>query len=230
MTAAGPFTALVTGASRGFGAEVALALAGAGYHVAAVARTVGGLEELDDRVRRLGGEATLVPLDLTELDALAPLAARLDERFGRLDLLVHAAAASISLTPVRDLPRKEFARLWKLHVECIPALAQAFEPLLLRSRGRVRLIGNRHCAGPYKGAYAATQAAARALAAAWKAERSGLDIEMHDPPAMATALRRRNHPGEPPGRLADPAREASKFLRSLPPPGLQPQGSFEDSQ
>ena len=98
--------ALVTGASRGIGAALAIALARQGAHVVAVARTVGGLEELDDKIREGGGEATLVPLDLKDYDGIARLAAALDERYGRLDVLVGNAGIIGPLSPLDHVEPK----------------------------------------------------------------------------------------------------------------------------
>src|SRR5215467_9667074 len=100
--------ALVTGASRGIGAATALALAKAGAHVVAVARTVGGLEELDDAVQAAGGSATLAPLDMTDFAGLGRLAGALDERYGRLDIVVGNAALAGPSSPLHHIPLKDW--------------------------------------------------------------------------------------------------------------------------
>src|SRR3954462_8607970 len=91
---------LVTGPSRGIGYATARALAKAGAHVVALARTQGGLEELDDEIRAAGGAATLVPVDLRDFEALDRLGAALAERWGRLDILLGNAGLLGELAPL----------------------------------------------------------------------------------------------------------------------------------
>src|SRR5712664_4254682 len=107
--------ALVTGASRGIGYATALALAGAGAHVVAVARTVGGLEELDDAIRAAGGSATLVPLDIADFEGLARLAGALNERYRRLDILVGNAAMGGPSSPLDHTTREDWDAVMKVN-------------------------------------------------------------------------------------------------------------------
>ena len=206
--------ALVTGASRGLGHEVAVALGGCGVHVVAVARSEGGLAAMDDRIRATGGSATLVPLDLADGAGIARLAAAVADRFGRLDYLVHAAARALPLAPVRDIDPAGAENLWRVNADSARALVAGLEGLLARSRGRARFLDD-PAAGAYGGAYAASKSALRALVHAWRAERPELDIALLAPPPMATALRRVGWPGEDPAALADPAGVAADIVAEL---------------
>ena len=123
--------ALVTGASRGIGRAAALALAQAGAHVVVVARTEGGLTELDDEIRAATGEpATLVPMDITVGDGLDQLGLALHQRFGRLDVLVHAAAILGPVTPVSHIEPKQWERVVAVNLTATYRLIRSFEPLL----------------------------------------------------------------------------------------------------
>ena len=217
--------ALVTGASRGLGAEVACALTTHGIHVAAVARSSGALEEIDDRIRRSGGSATLVPLDLGDTEGIERLSEKVRNRFGRLDILVHAAADSLPFTPVRDIPADGLERLWRTNAYSARALIAAFEPMLTDSGGKARFVCDPNVGGAYRGAYAATKEALRALVTAWQAECPVIDIAIVDPPPMATELRRRGYPGENPAGLADPAEVALSIVQDLVKNGTLPNGS-----
>src|SRR4051794_36190203 len=128
--------ALVTGASRGIGRASALALAKAGAHVVAVARTEGGLTELDDEIRAAtGAPATLVPMDIAEGDGLDQLGLALHQRFGRLDVLVHAAAILGPVTPVSHIEPKQWERVVAVNLTAPYRLIRSFEPLLRASAG-----------------------------------------------------------------------------------------------
>ena len=162
--------AVVTGASRGLGAEIAFALAVRGVHVAAVARTPGALEVLDDRIRMAGGSATLVPLDLRDSAGIQRLAEEIRNHFRRLDILVHAAGDSLPFTPVRDIDPAGFERLWRTDTDAARALIASFEPLLAVSQGQARFLCDPDSGGAYRGAYASSKEALRALVAAWMAE------------------------------------------------------------
>ena len=127
--------ALVTGASRGIGAATAETIAAAGAHVILVARTASALEEVEDRIHAAGGSATIAPLDLSEGEAIAKLAAAIAERWPALDILILNAAMLGSLTPVQDIDPKEYSRLLTLNVLANQALLAAFDPLLKRPNG-----------------------------------------------------------------------------------------------
>src|SRR6185369_11633730 len=162
--------ALVTGASRGIGYATARALAEAGAHVVAVARTQGGLEELDDEIRKVSGQsATLVPLDITEGDGLDQLGLALHQRFGRLDILVHAAAILGPMTPVSHLDPKHWDRVVAVNLTASYRLLRSVEPLLKAAQGRALIFTSGVAARPraFWGAYAATKAGLEALVRCW---------------------------------------------------------------
>ncbi len=160
--------ALVTGASRGIGAATALALARAGAHVVAVARTVGGLEELDDTIRAAGGSATLVPLDITDTEGLARLAGALAERYGRLDILVGNAAIAGPSSPLDHLTLKDWDAVMRVNVTANWQLICAMDGLLRRAEaGRAVFLtsGAAHNMRAYRGLYSTSKAALEAAGA-----------------------------------------------------------------
>src|SRR5579872_1291017 len=174
--------ALVTGASRGIGAATALALAQAGAHVVAIARTVGGLEELDDRIRSAGGTATLVPLDMTDFDGLARLAGALGERYGRLDILIGNAAIVGPSSPLDHVARKDWDEVMKVNVTANWQLICAMDRLLRRSdAGRAVFItsGAPHNTRPYRGLYSVSKGALEALARTYAAETASTAVRVN---------------------------------------------------
>jgi NAD(P)-dependent dehydrogenase (short-subunit alcohol dehydrogenase family) len=202
---------LVTGASRGIGRASALALAKAGAHVIAVARTQGGLEELDDEIRRETGDgATLVPLDLADGDKIDQLGGLLFERFKRLDGLVHAAATLGLLTPVSHMSPRDWDRTVRLNLTASYRLIRSFEPLLKSSdAGRAVFLTSSVATKPraFWGAYAATKAAMEVLVRTWADEVDITPIRavIVDPGRMRTRMRAEAFPGEDPQTLPDPA-------------------------
>src|SRR6266700_1715571 len=196
--------ALVTGASRGIGRATALALARAGAHVVAVARTVGGLEELDDAIRALGGSATLVPLDLKDVPSIARLAAALDERYRRLDVLVGNAGILGPLSPLGHVEPKAWDEVLAVNLTTNWQLIRALDPLLRRSAaGRVVLVTSGIVAHPraYWGPYAVSKAALDALARTYAAETvntSGIRVMLVNPGPLRTRMRAAAMPGEDP--------------------------------
>ena len=202
--------ALVTGASRGIGAAVAIELARRGAHVVLLARTQGGLEETDDAIRAAGGTATLLPLDLTDGAAIDPVGPSLHARFGRLDILVHAAGALGRLTPAGHILPKDWDATMALNLAASWRLIATSAPLLgVAPAGRAVFLTDQVAAEPraYWGLYAATKAGMEALARAWAAEafRSPLRINLYDPGPVATRLRAFAMPGEDPATLPSPA-------------------------
>ena len=165
--------ALVTGASRGIGAATALALARLGAHVVAVARTVGGLEELDDAIRAVGGTATLVPLDLTDTDGIIRLAAALNERYQRLDVLVGNAGLVGPSSPLDHVQPKDWDAVMAVNVTANWHLIRAMDALLRRSdAGRAVFLssGAAHNMRAYRGPYSVSKAALEALVRTYAAE------------------------------------------------------------
>ena len=209
--------ALVTGASRGIGYAVALALARAGAHLIAVARTVGGLEELDDAVRAAGSSATLVPLDLRDYAGLYRLAAALDERHGRLDVLVGNAAMAATLSPLGHIEPKIWDEMMALNLTANWHLIRAMDALLKRSdAGRAVFVTSRAAtlARAYWAPYSVSKAALNALALTYAAETSStaVRVNLFDPGATRTRMRALVMPGEDPMTLPAADEVAEKIL------------------
>lgn len=203
--------ALVTGASRGIGRAAALALAKAGAHVVAVARTQGGLEELDDEIRAATGKsATLVPMDIAEEGALDQLGLAIHQRFGRLDILVHAAAILGPITPVSHIEPKHWARVMDVNLTASYRLIRSAEPLL-RASERPRAIflttSRAHNPKAFWGPYGASKAALENLVRTWadELEQTKIRAVLLEPGAMRTKMRAEAMPGEDPMSLPDPS-------------------------
>jgi NAD(P)-dependent dehydrogenase (short-subunit alcohol dehydrogenase family) len=201
--------ALITGASRGLGAAIAERFAAEGAHLILVARTQGGLEEVDDRVRAAGGEATLVPLNLTKFDEIDRMAAAVAQRFGRLDILVGNAAMLSPLTPVGHLAPKDWQAVMDLNVTANWRLLRAFDQGLRRSEaGRVIMVtsGAAMEAFAYWAAYAASKAALETLVSSYAKEvaKTTIRANLLDPGAMRTAMRAEAFPGEDPMSVRSP--------------------------
>ena len=205
--------ALVVGASRGIGFESALALAKAGAHVIATARTVGGLEELDDAVfAATGRHATLIPFDLVDGGAIDRLGGAIYERFGRLDIWVQAAATmgASGLTPVSHADPRVWAKVEKTNFTAVYRLIRSLEPLLKASEsGRAIYITSSLAAAPraFWGLYAATKAGAEALMKSWADEIESMPIRVAivDPGRMRTQMRAQAYPGEDPETVLHPS-------------------------
>jgi NAD(P)-dependent dehydrogenase (short-subunit alcohol dehydrogenase family) len=201
--------ALVTGASRGIGAAVARALGAQGAHVVATARTVGGLEEVDDAIRAAGGSTTLLPLDLQEGDQVDMVGPTILERFGRLDILVHAAGVLGRLTPAPHIMPPDWQDVVSVNLASCWHLIRTTAPLLVAAEaGRAVFLTDRVARQPiaYWGAYGATKAAAAHLALCWAEEtrQTRLRINLFDPGPVATRLRSQAMPGEDPRGLPTP--------------------------
>src|SRR3954449_1808763 len=186
--------ALVTGASRGIGYETARALAKAGAHVVAVARTQAGLEELDDDIRSEGGSATLVPLNLTDFDGIARLGLALNERHGRLDVLVGNAGVAGPSSPLGHIDLKQWSDVIAVNVTANFQLIRCMEPLLQHSdAGRAVFItsGAANKATAYLGPYATSKAALETLARAWAQETASTNIRVNlfNPGPIRTRMR-----------------------------------------
>jgi len=209
--------ALVTGASRGIGHATALALARAGAHVVAVARTVGGLEELDDAVRAAGSSATLVPLDMRDYDGLYRLAASLNERYARLDALVGNAAMGGVPSPLGHIEPKSWDEAMAVNVTANWHLIRAMDPLLKRSdAGRAVFItsGVATRARAYWAPYSVSKAALDVLARTYAAETSSTPVRVNlfNPGSTRTRMRALVMPGEDPMTLPTPEEVAEKIL------------------
>lgn len=209
--------ALVTGASRGIGFATAVELAKSGAHVIALARTVGGLEELDDEIQKNGGSATLIPHDLMDLDGIDNIGAALYERYGKLDILVANAAMLGPITPISHIDAKTFEEVMRLNVTATWRLIKSVEPLLAKSdSGRAAIISSSaaHSCKSFWGAYAASKAAVEALARVWAAEveKRGICVNSVNPGATRTAMRAQAMPGENADNLPLAAEVAAKII------------------
>jgi NAD(P)-dependent dehydrogenase (short-subunit alcohol dehydrogenase family) len=209
--------ALVTGASRGIGYATALALAKAGAHVVALARTVGGLEELDDAIKAVGGSATLVPVDVKDFDSFDRLAASLNERYGRLDILVGNAAVLGPLSPLPHVEPKEWDEALTVNVTANFRLLRALDPLLRASdAGRVVFLTTGTASTPraYWGPYAVTKAALEAMARTYAAETATTPVRVNlfSPGPTRTRMRATAMPGEDPMTLKTPDEVAAGIV------------------
>jgi NAD(P)-dependent dehydrogenase (short-subunit alcohol dehydrogenase family) len=214
--------ALVTGASRGIGYATARALARAGAHVVAVARTQGGLEELDDAIRKDGGTATLVPLNITDSDGIARLGAALHERHGKLDILIGNAGVAGTSTPLGHLDPKLWDTAMAVNVTANFQLIRCMEPLLQKSdAGRAVFItsGIAHKVTAYMGPYAASKAALDALVRVWANETATtpLRVNLFSPGPIRTRMRATVMPGEDPMILDTPEQVAELIVPMCAP-------------
>ena len=225
-------TAVVTGASRGLGYQAALGFARAGAHVIALARTVGGLEELDDEINAAGGNTTLVPVDITDFEALDRLGASINERWGKLDILLGNAATLGVVTPLPQMEPKIFEELFAINVTANFRLIRSLDPLLQASdAGRAVFISsgaarsNRAFVGPY----AASKAALEALIASYANEnlQTSLNINLVDPGTLRTNMRAQYAPGEDPKSVTPPEKMVPLLIK-LVSPNLQENGRIFD--
>lgn len=207
--------ALITGASRGLGYAMAEALS-ADYHILAVGRTTGALEELDDRIKANGGAATLAPMDITVEAAMATLCRGIFDRWGKLDLWVHTAAHAAPLTPVSSIDSKDMEKSVDVNVTAVSRLI-AFVAPLLGDTGQALFFEDPQAGKPFFGSYGATKAAQTGLVKSWMAEtqKTGPKIHLLQPEAMPTATRARFFPGEDTSALTRPEAEARRLLTSV---------------
>lgn len=220
----GPFSgrlALVTGASKGIGAATAKALAARGAHVVLVGRDVKALEDVEDAIHAAGGSSTIAPLDLTEPDSIARLAAAISGRWERLDILVLAAAYLPTLTPVTQVDAKQFNRALNLNVLATQALLAAFDPMLKRADA-ARVIGLTSSVGAdpraYWGAYGSTKAAFDNILSCYaqEVEKIGnIRVAIVDPGATRTEMRAKAYPGEDPATVKPPEAVADRLVSLL---------------
>ncbi len=213
--------ALITGASRGLGAAMAEHLAVKGWDVVAVARTVGGLEELDDRVKALGlpgaGSLTLAPMDVTNEDAMRHLCRSIHDRWGGVQLWVHAAVHVAPLSPAGSVDMKDWDKSIATNTRATGSLIPLVEPLLLAGNGTALFLDDPRGGEKFFGAYGATKAAQIALAQSWQAEtaKHGPRVVIATPGPMPTATRARFFPGEDRKALLEPKAEAARILNAL---------------
>ncbi|MFC0201085.1 SDR family NAD(P)-dependent oxidoreductase [Paracoccus rhizosphaerae] len=215
--AGAPRLALVTGASRGLGAALAEGLARRGSHVMAVARTVGALEELDDRIRADGGQATLAPMDVTDPAAMQQMVQAIHARWGGLALWAHCAVHAAPLAPAPQIEGRDWSKSMLTNVEVTRGLIALLEPLLRLGNGTALFFDDARGGQKFFGAYGATKAAQIALARSWQAEtvQTGPRVVIDAPAPMPTAVRARFYPGEDRGALTPCRDEAARILDSL---------------
>ncbi len=209
--------ALITGASRGIGAAVARRFAAEGAHVVLVARTVGGLEEVDDAIQAAGGAATLVPLDLKEFDQIDRLGAALYERYQRLDILVGNAAQLGVLSPMGHIDPPVWEEVIAVNLTANWRLIRSMDPLLRAAdAGRAIFVTSGVADGvfPYWGAYAASKAALEMMVRTYAGEtaKTRVRVNLLDPGIVRTAMRAQAFPGEDPMTLAHPDEIAGHFV------------------
>jgi NAD(P)-dependent dehydrogenase (short-subunit alcohol dehydrogenase family) len=214
--------ALVTGASRGIGRAAALALAKEGAHVVAVARTVGGLEELDDEIKAAGGAATLVPLDLKDGAAFPRLAGAVAERWKKLDVMIGNAAVLHGLSPITNINPKHWLEAFDVNVNANLRLIQFFDPLLKASdAGRAIFVTSGVARHPraYWGTYAASKAALDALVLTYAAECASTPVRVNlfNPGPTRTLMRAKAVPGEDPETLPTPEAVAAQMIELAMP-------------
>lgn len=209
--------ALVTGASRGIGSAVALQLAEAGAHIVAVARTVGGLEELDDKIKAAGSTATLVPLDVKDSDGIARLALALNERYHRLDVLVGNAGVLGPLSPLSHVEPKDWDNIMAVNVTANWQLIRCMDPLLRNAiAGRAVFLTSSvaHYGRAYWGTYAASKAALEVLVRTYAAETATttVHVNLFAPGPTRTRMYLGAFPGIDPETLPTPEQVAKAMV------------------
>ena len=209
--------ALVTGASRGLGAASAEWLAAQGAHVVAVARTVGGLEELDDRIQAKGGATTLAPMDITDEGAMAHLCRGIHDRWGHADIWVHSAIHVTALTPTGHIRPKDLDAGLTTNIRSLARLIALVEPLITAAKDPQAVFFDDYGEAKFAGAYAMSKAGQRALIQSWRAEteRHGPKVHLLSPNPMPTAVRARFFPGEDRSSLVNIHDEAARLLAPI---------------
>lgn len=214
--------ALVTGASRGIGYAVARQLARDGAHIIAVARTEGGLTDLDDEIRADGGSATLVPLDLKDYDGIDRLGGAIFERWQKLDVLIGNAGLLGTLSPLGHISTKDWEDVMAVNVTANWRLIRSLDPLLRASdAGRAVFISSSVAIKmrAYWGAYATSKAALEAMVRTYAAEltQTPVRVNLFNPGPVRTQMRAKAMPGEDPGTLPEPADIAARFTDLVVP-------------
>ena len=211
---------LVTGASRGIGYAAAKNLAAEGAHVIAIARTQGGLEDLDDDIKAAGGQCTLVPMDLKDGESIDRLGQALQDRFGKLDGLLLNAGQLGDITPLPHIKPKDFDSILSVNLTANYRLIRALDPLLRASdAGRVvamtSSVAQSHRA--YWGVYAISKAGLEAMANIYadETEVTSVRVNIYDPGGTRTAMRAKAMPGEDASLLPDPADHWPKLSKLL---------------
>lgn len=210
--------ALVTGASRGIGAAVAKKYASEGAHVIIAARTVSGLEEVDDAIKSVGGSSTIVPIDLTEHAKIDQLGGLIYERFGRLDILVGNAAMLGHLSPMHHIEPKTWEKTIALNLTANFRLLRSVDPLLRMSKaGRAIFVtssvANSH--SPYWGAYAVSKAGLESMVKTYALEVQNTNIKANlvDPSSVGTRMFAEGFPGADLAKMKQPEEVTEIFVK-----------------
>ena len=210
--------ALVIGASRGLGFFISIELAKLNYHVICVARTVGGLEDLDDKIQKIGGTATLAPLDITDKKAIEHLCHNIFQRWKKIDILIQGAVFAAPLSPVEHINDKDMQKSIATNLSATQTIISMTQPLLkIAKKGIAVFFSDRNLKEKFFGAYGSTKAAQISLVLNWKKENSNnsLKILILEPNAMSTATRARFHPGENKSLLMSPEDEAKRLTKII---------------
>jgi len=210
--------ALITGASRGIGAAVALELAKQDIHIIAIARTVSALESLDDRVQEAGGTATLLPMDLNKLDDVDKIGPTIAERFGGLDILIANAAMIGPLSPCAHIKPKDWEKVMRLNFHANTRLIRSCDPLLRQSpqgRALFTTCDAAQAEHPYQGPYAASKAALEAFVKTYQQEIKQTTLTAHlvNPGMVNTSLLEDIYPGGVPDKAQAPKEIADTFIK-----------------
>lgn len=226
--------ALVTGASRGIGRAVAKRFAEEGAHVIINARTQGALEELDDEIQAIGGQATLVPGDLTDFDMIDQMGRAVFERWKKLDILVGNAGVLGTLSPIPHIDPKTWDQVMAVNVTVNYRLIRSFDPLLRASdAGRTIFVSSGVASKPraYWGVYAVSKAALETMARIYAEEvkSSNLRVNIINPGATRTGMRAEAMPGEDPEMLKTPESITGLFV-DLAAPSCQKHGEIFDAK
>ena len=210
--------ALITGATRGIGKAVSLALAKKKIHVILIGRTIGALEELSDDIKSFGGSSTCIQFDLSDLNGLYDISQEVKQRWGKLDILISNAAFLHNLTPLSHLSEKDWQLSLNVNLSANWLLIKYFESLLLKSKnGKAIFITSGASEGfrPFWGAYAITKAGLDSMIRAWSSEmkETNLAINLYDPGATKTQMRAKAYPGEDPDTLKNPIAVGEDILK-----------------
>ncbi|WP_455482634.1 SDR family NAD(P)-dependent oxidoreductase [Bartonella sp. B35(2025)] len=222
--------ALITGASRGIGYHLALELAARGSHIIAIARTISGLTELDNQIRKKGASATLVPLDLHYMEDIDTLGVSIADRWKKLDIMVANAGILGTLSPIAHTENMVFEDIFQINLISQWRLMKAVEPLLRKSdAGRAIMLSSSvaHLARASWGPYAASKAALEIITRCWAEELKQTPIKVNcvNPGATRTAMRAQAMPTEDPQTLPSPQEVAAKIVHLLSP-NLQETGKL----
>jgi len=214
-------TVLITGATRGLGQQLALSLAKQGAHIIALGRTVGALEDLDDQIKSLGGQCTLTPLDLIDIETIDALGPTLFPRFNKLDFFIANAAYLGALSPVTHTNTQEWSKILTTNLTANFALIRTLAPLLRQAETATALFitdnneDNRSAA--YWGPYSASKAALESLVSSYAKEIHETNVKAItiNPAPMGTALRRKAYPGEDQSTLTNTTTTAQHIIEKL---------------